>query len=139
MPHRPRFHRTANKKYDFELKFTALLNKAHGSLADEIKRGFISVPRGCYIHLRKRQPKTSLEISTYLLAHRADSSRELVPLKKTAEDRSPWTNFLFLLQTEQNPNAFYPRVTGERAANQNYIGSTLYEVDADYLRRPVDQ
>lgn len=36
--------------------------------------------------------------------------------------------------TEQNPNAFYPRVTGERAANQNYIGSTLYEVDADYLR-----
>lgn len=81
----------ANKKYDFELKFTALLNKAHGSLADEIKRGFISVPRAAISTSRKRQPKTSLEISTHLLAHRADSSRELVPLKKTAEDRSPWT------------------------------------------------
>ena len=50
----------ANKKYDFELKFTALLNKAHGSLADEIKRGFISVPRGCYIHLEKKAAKNIL-------------------------------------------------------------------------------
>ena len=50
----------ANKKYDFESKFTALLNKAHGSLADEIKRGFISVPRGCYIHLEKKAAKNIL-------------------------------------------------------------------------------
>lgn len=36
--------------------------------------------------------------------------------------------------SENNTGAFYPRATFTRAEAQNYASSTLYEVDADYLR-----
>lgn len=44
----------ANKKYNFEEKFAALLSNPTKSLEQEIKRGFISVPKGCYIYLEKK-------------------------------------------------------------------------------------
>ncbi len=43
----------ANKRYNFDEKFTALLNTAEKNVQNEIKNGFISVPKGCYIHLEK--------------------------------------------------------------------------------------
>lgn len=36
--------------------------------------------------------------------------------------------------TEDHTDAFYPRPSGDRAASQNYINSTLYEVNSSYLR-----
>lgn len=44
----------ANKSYNFESKFAALLSNATGSVTSEIKNGFISVPKGCYIQLEKK-------------------------------------------------------------------------------------
>lgn len=43
----------ANKKYDFELKFKALLANTERNISTEIKNGFISAPKGCYIQLEK--------------------------------------------------------------------------------------
>ncbi|AHF07015.1 DEAD/DEAH box helicase [Desulfitobacterium metallireducens] len=43
----------ANKKYDFEDKFTALLNNTK-SVQREIKEGFTSLPKGCYIQLERK-------------------------------------------------------------------------------------
>ena len=43
----------ANKKYDFELKFKALLANTERNISTEIKNGFISAPKGCYILLEK--------------------------------------------------------------------------------------
>lgn len=43
----------ANKKYNFENKFAALLSNATRSVKHEIENGFISAPKGCYIHLEK--------------------------------------------------------------------------------------
>ena len=51
----------SNKKYDFEQKFTALLSNTRHSLIDEIKMGFISLPKGCYIKLEKIATKYILE------------------------------------------------------------------------------
>lgn len=44
----------ANKKYAFEDKFAALLDNTTRSVQREIKDGFISVPKGCYIQLEKK-------------------------------------------------------------------------------------
>ncbi len=41
----------ANKKYNFEDKFAALLSNTTRSVTREIKDGFVSVPKGCYIQL----------------------------------------------------------------------------------------
>ncbi len=45
----------ANKKYNFEEKFAALLSNTTRSVSREIKEGFLSAPKGCYIQLEKSQ------------------------------------------------------------------------------------
>ena len=51
----------ANKKYNFEDKFAALLSNATRSVSREIKEGFVSVPKGCYIQLEKKAAKYILD------------------------------------------------------------------------------
>lgn len=51
----------ANKKYNFEDKFAALLSSESGNVQKEIKDGFISVPKGCYIQLEKKAAKYILD------------------------------------------------------------------------------
>lgn len=51
----------ANKKYNFEDKFAALLSSELGNVQKEIKDGFISVPKGCYIQLEKKAAKYILD------------------------------------------------------------------------------
>ena len=51
----------ANKKYNFEDKFAALLSNTTRSVTKEIKDGFISVPKGCYIQLEKVAAKYILD------------------------------------------------------------------------------
>ena len=51
----------ANKKYNFEQKFAALLANTNNSVEKELKNGFVSVPKGCYIQLEKKAAKYILE------------------------------------------------------------------------------
>ena len=51
----------ANRKYNFEDKFAALLAHATHSVSREIKDGFVSVPKGCYIQLEKKAAKYILD------------------------------------------------------------------------------
>ena len=43
----------ANKRYNFESKFAALLENTGRSITQEIRDGFVSAPKGCYIQLEK--------------------------------------------------------------------------------------
>lgn len=51
----------ANKKYNFEEKFAALLSNTTHSVSREIKEGFVSAPNGCYIQLEKIAAKYVLD------------------------------------------------------------------------------
>ena len=51
----------ANKKYNFEEKFAALLSNTTRSVSCEIKEGFLSAPKGCYIQLEKIAAKYVLD------------------------------------------------------------------------------
>ncbi len=51
----------ANKKYNFEDKFAALLSNTTRSVQREIKDGFVSVPKGCYIKLEKKAAQYVLD------------------------------------------------------------------------------
>ena len=51
----------ANKKYRFEDKFAALLSNTTRGVAREIRDGFVSAPKGCYIQLEKVAAKHILE------------------------------------------------------------------------------
>ena len=51
----------ANRKYNFEDKFVALLSNTTRSISREVKDGFVSVPKGCYIQLEKKAAKYILD------------------------------------------------------------------------------
>ncbi len=51
----------ANKKYNFEEKFASLLSHTTHSVQYEVKNGFVSVPKGCYIQLEKKAADYVLE------------------------------------------------------------------------------
>ena len=51
----------ANRKYNFEDKFAALLSNTTRSVTREIKDGFVSAPKGCYIQLEKKASKYILD------------------------------------------------------------------------------
>lgn len=50
-----------NKKYNFEDKFVSLLSNTSKSIQKEIKEGFVSVPKGCYINLERKAKDYILE------------------------------------------------------------------------------
>lgn len=51
----------ANKKYNFEEKFAALVSKTHLSIQKQLEDGFVHLPRGCYIELEKKARSYILE------------------------------------------------------------------------------
>lgn len=51
----------ANKRYNFEDKFAALLSNATRSVTRELKDSFVSVPKGCYIQLEKKAARYILD------------------------------------------------------------------------------
>lgn len=51
----------ANSKYNFEDKFQALLSNSNRSVAREIREGFVTLPKGCYIQLEKKASQYVLE------------------------------------------------------------------------------
>ena len=51
----------ANKRYNFEEKFRALLMNTKHSVEYELNHGFISAPKGCYVQLEKKAQKCVLE------------------------------------------------------------------------------
>ncbi len=51
----------ANRRYNFEEKFEALLSNTTHSVQYELKNGFISAPKGCYIQLEKKAAKAILD------------------------------------------------------------------------------
>ena len=51
----------ANRKYNFEEKFAALLSNTNHSVQYELKHGFISAPKGCYIQLEKKPTQVILD------------------------------------------------------------------------------
>ncbi len=82
----------ANRKYNFEDKFAALLSGSSRSVSREIKEGFVSVPKGCYIQLEKKAAKYILDNirasygNTAGLVSRVATFEEDTGLKRTLEN-----------------------------------------------------
>ena len=127
----------ANKKYDFEKKFMALMDGNHGSLSEEIKKGFVSVPRGCYIHLEK---KATEHILSNINASLGVQGKLIQRISTFAEDSGrPLTLDNFLTYYDMDIKDFY---TKKETAGDNAAGFYRLCVKADKgenFQEPLEQ
>ena len=95
----------ANKRYNFEDKFAALLSNTTRSVSREIKDGFISVPKGCYIQLEKKAAKYILENIRASYSNAAGLvSRVASFTEDSGLELTPWQTFWII--TIWNPRCF---------------------------------
>lgn len=74
----------ANKRYNFEEKFEALMINTKRGVAEEIRKGFIYLPKGCFIQLEKK----ASEIILKNLEESFDTTKGLVSRIRTFEEDS---------------------------------------------------
>lgn len=99
----------ANQKYNFEEKFAALLSNTTHSVQHELKNGFVSVPKGCYIQLEKKATSYILEN----IRRSADSKSGLISRISTFESdaKQELTLSNFLEYYHIDPRVIYSKKT----------------------------
>lgn len=84
----------ANKKYNYEEKFAALLSNTRHSVKAEIDRGFPSVPRGCFVQLEKKAKEYVLANISQAFNNRASFIKRINDFVEEAEMELTLSNFL---------------------------------------------
>ena len=72
----------ANKKYNFAMKFEAIVGKGRKSIRKQVEDGFSNLPRGCYIELEKYAKEYILEN----LKQTDNNKRALIEMVRTFEE-----------------------------------------------------
>lgn len=125
----------ANKRYNFEDKFAALLSNTTHSVTREIKDGFISAPKGCYIQLEKKAAKYILDNirasygSSAGLVNRIASFTEDTGLDLTLEN--------FLAYSHLDPRALYKFTSFSRLCARAGIIDNFEEPIEDALTKAL--
>lgn len=95
----------ANKRYNFEDKFSALLSVSSTNISQEIRNGFISVPKGCYIQLERKATQYILDT---IRASYDTTTRLIARISSFTEDTGlPLTLENFLSYYHMEPRALY--------------------------------
>ena len=84
----------ANKKYRFEEKFAALLANTARGVAREIKDGFVSAPKGCYIQLEKKAKRYILDNIRDAYGSRSDLAARVAGFTEDSGKELTLANFL---------------------------------------------
>ncbi len=97
----------ANKKYNFEEKFAALLANTKHSVEYELKRGFVSVPKGCYIHLEKKASEYVLQNIKSSIETKNGIVSKISSFENDTGKKLTLANFL--LHYRMDPRALYKK------------------------------
>lgn len=84
----------ANKKYNFEDKFAALLSNATRGVTREIRYGFISLPKGCYIQLEKKAARYILDNIRSSYGNSAGLIARIATFEEDTDQQLTLENFL---------------------------------------------
>ena len=99
----------ANRRYNFEEKFSALLGDGRRSVREEIERGFSGAPRGCCIQLEK---KASEAVLNNLRQYFRGSGELLNRIRSFEEDSGEELTYgAFLSHYHMTPGELYRRGT----------------------------
>ncbi len=102
----------ANKKYNFEDKFSALLSNAARSVTKEIKEGFVYVPKGCSIQLERIAAKHILDNIRASYGSTAGLVSRLATFEEDTNQECTLENFLRYYHLD--PRAIYKTASFSR-------------------------
>ena len=97
----------ANKKYNYEEKFAALLSNTKHSVEQELKKGFVSVPKGCYISLEKKASEYVLQNIRSSIETRNGIISKLASFEEDTGKKLILSNFLNCYRMD--PRAIYKK------------------------------
>ncbi len=129
----------ANEHYNFEERFTALLEKTHRDVREEIKKGFAFLPKGCYIKMEKVAQEYIL--SNIEAAYRGNFSKRIIRKMQTfvADYQLPFTIANFLNNTNIDIRDIYKSKTFYQFKADAGLISTFDERlnDKDFMRKAL--
>ncbi len=118
----------ANKKYNFAMKFEAIVGKGRKSIRKQVENGFSNLPRGCYIELEKYAKEYILEN----LKQTDNNKKALIEMVRTFEEDTglPLNLENFLTEYNMSLYEFYQN-TGARSLFRFKKWADLIEDDRD--------
>jgi len=123
----------ANKRYHFEEKYAALLSSTTKNVEKEIKNGFTSLPKGCYIQLERKSKEIIYNNIRSALGLRSG----IVSRIASFEDDSglPLTLSNFLTYYHMDIRNFYAHGSFSRLCVQANVLDDFMEPDEDLLTK----
>ena len=123
----------ANRKYNFEEKFAALLDNTNHSVEQELRHGFVSVPKGCYIQLEKKASQIILTNIRQSYGFRAGLVSRIASF---AEDSGlPLTLENFLTYHHMDARTIYARFSFARLCTEAGVRESFAEPVEDVLTK----
>lgn len=118
----------ANKKYNFAMKFEAIVGKGRKSIRKQVENGFSNLPRGCYIELERYAKEYILEN----LKQTDNNKKALIEMVRTFEKDTglPLNLENFLTEYNMSLYEFYQN-TGARSLFRLKKWAGLIEDDRD--------
>lgn len=83
-----------NVKYNFEEKFKALLSNTSRGIQREVKDGFVSLPKGCFIQLEKVAKQYILENIKNAIGYRVNLISRIATFEEDSELKLTLANFI---------------------------------------------
>ena len=123
----------ANKKYNFEDKFAALLSNSTRGVTREIKDGFISLPKGCYVQLEKKAAKYILDNIRSSYGNTAGLISKIASFEEDTKRKLTLANFLNYHHLD--PRALYKFETFSRLCARADVLDNFEEPAEEILKK----
>ena len=123
----------ANRKYNFEEKFAALLNNTNHSVEQELRHGFVSVPKGCYIQLEKKAAQIILTNIRQSYGFRAGLVSRIASFEE--DSGLPLTLENFLTYHHMDVRAIYAKFSFARLCAEAGVRENFAEPVEDVLTK----
>ena len=115
----------ANKKYNFEDKFAALLSNTTRGVTREIRDGFISLPKGCYIQLEKKAARYILDNIRSSYGNSAGLIARIATFEEDTNQQLNLENFLDHYRLD--PRSIYKFSSFSRLCARAYVTENFKE------------
>lgn len=127
----------ANKKYNFEEKFKALLSNTTKGIQREVKDGFMSLPKGCFIQLEKVAKQYILENIRNAIGYRASLISRIATFEEDSGLKLTLANFIGFYHIDIK--RIYEKDSFSRLCATAGVTDDFHEPDEELLKKAFER